>query len=485
MPGHEADFGQSFVLFKAFIGVFGRCPYGPRRPNNYTMTDQRPMNEPRRERRRRILALALPIIGGMVSQNLLNLVDTAMVGALGDAALAATGVGGFAFFMAIATMMGLSAAVQAMASRRIGQNRAEESAYSLNGALLLALVFGIPFTILLVWATPWFFPILNADPNVHQLGIPYLQARLTTLALGGMSFAFRGFFNGIGRPIVYMRTLIITHVINITLNFILIFGLLGAPKLGVLGAGIGSAIATLIAALLYMAQAWMEARDKGFFRGLPQRQGVRTLIGLSLPASAQQFLFAAGLTVMFWIIGLVSTEATAAASVLVNIMLVAILPGVGMGLAAATLVGQALGRGDPDDAEKWGWDVARLTMLLLGIVGILGVIFAEPIIAIFLRDPQTLQLAVLPLQLFGAIIAFDSVGLVLMNALLGAGASRQTLVVSVCTQWGFFLPVAYGLVVFGGFGLLEVWIANGIYRLIQAGLYALMWQRGKWREIKV
>ncbi len=448
------------------------------------MDEQLPQSD-RRERRRRILTLALPIIGGMLSQNLLNLVDTAMVGALGDSALAATGVGGFAFFMAIATMMGLSAAVQAMAARRIGEGRTEEAAIPLNGALLLAILFGVPFTVALVWATPWLFPMLNADPEVYQQGIPYLQFRLATLALGGMAFGFRGFFNGIGRPIVYMRTLMITHIVNIALNYIFIFGAFGAPKLGVVGAGIGSAIATFVAACIYGFQAWLEARDKGFLRGLPGRNSMRSLIGLSVPASAQQFLFAAGLTVMFWIIGLVSTQATAAASVLVNIMLVAILPGVGMGLAAATLVGQALGRGDPDDAERWGWDVARLAMVTLGLVGLLGILFAKPVIGIFLRDPDTLQLAVLPLQLFGGIIAFDSVGLVLMNALLGAGASRQTLIVSVTTQWGLFLPAAYLLVTFGGFGLLEIWIANAAYRLIQAALYTVMWRRGRWRTLKV
>ena len=439
----------------------------------------------RTERRRRILALALPIIGGMVSQNLLNLVDTAMVGALGDSALAATGIGGFAFFMAIATMMGLSAAVQAMAARRIGEGRADEAAAPLNGALLLALGFGVPLTAALVWATPWFFPLLNSDPAVYEQGVPYLQYRLATLALGGMAFGFRGFFNGIGRPIVYMRTLMITHVVNIVLNYLLIFGAFGAPKLGVVGAGIGSAIATCVAALIYGFQAWLEARDKGFLRSLPGRAALRSLVALSVPASAQQFLFAAGLTVMFWIIGLVGTQATAAASVLVNIMLVAILPGVGMGLAAATLVGQALGRGDPDDAERWGWDVARLAMVTLGLVGVIGIVFAEPVIGIFLRDPDTLELAVLPLQLFGGIIAFDSVGLVLMNALLGAGASRQTLVVSVTTQWGLFLPIAYLLVAVGGFGLLEIWIANAGYRLIQASLYTAMWRRGAWRTLTV
>ena len=175
-------------------------------------------------------------------------------------------------------------------------------------------------------------PLLNSDPAVYEQGVPYLQYRLATLALGGMAFGFRGFFNGIGRPIVYMRTLMITHVVNIVLNYLLIFGAFGAPKLGVVGAGIGSAIATCVAALIYGFQAWLEARDKGFLRSLPGRAALRSLVALSVPASAQQFLFAAGLTVMFWIIGLVGTQATAAASVLVNIMLVAILPGSGWGL---------------------------------------------------------------------------------------------------------------------------------------------------------
>jgi MATE family multidrug resistance protein len=436
-------------------------------------------------RRRRILGLSLPIIGGMLSQNLLNLVDTAMVGVLGDAALAATGIGGFSFFVAIATMMGLSTGVQAIAARRIGEGRQHEAAHPLNGALLLALGFGIPLTVILIFAAPYFFPLLNADPAVHGLGVPYLQARYSTLALGGMTFAFRGFFNGVDRPMVYMRTLLITHAVNITLNYILIFGMFGAPKLGVLGAGIGSAIATIVAALLYSVQAFAEARDKGFLRGLPSGADLRNTVRLSLPASIQQFLFAAGLTTMFWIIGLVGTASTAAASVLVNVMLVAILPGVGMGLAAATLVGQALGRDDPDDAYAWGWDVARLSMFLLGGLGVLGLVFARPIIGTFLHDPHTLELAVLPLQVFSAIIAFDGVGLVLMNALLGAGGSRLAMKVSVTTQWGLFLPVAYALVVFGGFGLLEVWIANAVYRLLHAALFIRIWQRGRWRSLKV
>jgi MATE family multidrug resistance protein len=424
-------------------------------------------------------------MGGMLSQNLLNLVDTAMVGRLGDHALAATGIGGFVFFMAIATMMGLSAAVQAIASRRVGEGRPKEAAIPLNGALLLALGFGLPLTLILILATPFIFPLLIGDPQVFELGTPYLQARISTLALGGVAFAFRGFFNGIDRPGVYMRTLVITNLVNVLLNFLLIFGMFGAPELGVLGAGIGSAVATAIGAGLYLVEGLRSGRSMGFLRRLPNRSEMKSLSQLSLVASAQQVLFALGLIAMFWIIGLAGTRATAAASVLVNIMLVAILPGVGMGLAAATLVGQALGRGDPDDAKAWGWDVSKLTMLLLGALGLIGMLLARPIIGIFLHNPETLELAVVPLKIFAAVIAFDGVGLVLMNALLGAGASRLTISVSVGLQWGLFLPVAYCLVIFGGFGLLEIWIANASYRLLQALIYVRIWQRGTWQNISV
>ena len=436
-------------------------------------------------RRRRIMGLALPIIGGMVSQNLLNLVDTAMVGQLGDAALAATGVGGFVFFMGIAAMMGFSSGVQAMSSRRVGEGRHDETAEPLNAGLIAAIAFGLPMSLALVLITPQLFPLLNGDPAVYNEGIPYLQARLSTLALGGMGLAFRGFFNGTDRPVVYMRTLLITHAVNIVLNALLIFGLFGAPKLGVLGAGIGSAVATFVGAVVYGVQALAEARDKGFLRRRPERAELRQLVRLSVPASAQQLLFAAGLTVMFGIIGMVSTRATAAASVLVNVMLVAILPSVGMGLAAATLVGQSLGRGDPEGAKRWGWQVARLGFLWLGALGLLGALLAEPILGFFLHDPETLAVAVPPLRIFASVIGLDAIGLVLMNALLGAGYNRVAMQVSVLTQWGLFLPVAYGLVAWGGFGLLEIWIANAGYRLIQAGIYAAIWRRGAWQRVKI
>ena len=115
-------------------------------------------------RRRRILGLALPIIGGMASQNVLNLVDTAMVGVLGASALAAVGLGSFANFMASAFITGLSAGVQAMASRRLGEGRESESAVPLNGGLLLAGGLALPLSAVLILNADTLFSFLEMAP---------------------------------------------------------------------------------------------------------------------------------------------------------------------------------------------------------------------------------------------------------------------------------------------------------------------------------
>ncbi len=202
-----------------------------------------------------IWVLALPIMGGMVSQNILNLVDTAMVGRVGPSALAAVGIASFTNFMAIAIVLGFGTGVQAIASRRLGEGRENETAIPLNGGLFLALVMGLPLTVLLYFAAPYGFPLLVDDPLVVEDGVPYLQARILGTVAISMNYAFRGFWNGISMSMVYMRTLVIMHAINIFLNWVLIFGNLGAPALGAEGAGIATTISIYIGAPLYATQA--------------------------------------------------------------------------------------------------------------------------------------------------------------------------------------------------------------------------------------
>ena len=255
--------------------------------------------------------------------------------------------------------------------------------------------------------------------------------------------------------------------------------------MGTLGAGIGSAIATYIGAGIYMYLGFRHARHAGFLRAIPGAATMLTMARLALPSALQQFMFAAGITALFWIIGQVGTAEVAVSNVLVNLLLVAFLPGMGMGMAAASLVGQALGRGEATEARRWGWDVVKLTALVMAALGLPALIVPDVLLAGFIHDPGVVDLARAPLRLLGAAMAIDAVGLVLMNALLGAGAARQVMVVTVSLQWLVGLPLTWLFGPYLGYGLLGIWASQFGYRAVQAAVLSYLWHRGRWAAIRV
>jgi putative MATE family efflux protein len=436
-------------------------------------------------RLRRILALGLPIIGGMVSQNILNLVDTAMVGTLGDAALAAVGIGGFTLFMCQALILGISTGVQATAARRKGEGEEARAATVLNTALALVLVIGPLFSMVLFWVIPHLFPLINDDPEVMASGIPYLGWRIMAITFVGMNFAFRGYWNAMDQSSLYMLTLIVMHACNIFFNWIFIFGNLGAPALGAEGAGLSSAMAMVIGSAVYFYLGIRFARRNGFLAGLLDRKDAKTLVRLSIPTGIQQLFFSTGFVVTFWIIGRIGTAEVAAANVLINVTLVALLPGLALGMASATLVGQALGRRDVEDAYRWGWDVVKVAVVVMGGLGVPMWLAPDLISSGFIHDPETRALARWPMRIVGLGMPLEAIGFVLMHSLLGAGDAKRVALVSIGYQWLLFLPLAFLVGPTLGFGLVGVWLLQGSYRILMSGTFALMWRRGGWRRIQV
>ena len=440
---------------------------------------------PGRKRRGLIWAISLPIMGGMMSQNILNLVDIGMVGHLGDSALAATGIGSFSNYLAISFIIGLSAGVQALAARRLGEERHDETAVPLNGGLILAVLIGLPLCALLYMAIPSVYGYLSDDPAVIAQGVPYLQVRILSMVAVGMNFSFRGYWSAIHMTGIYLRTLLIMHACNIFLNWVLIFGNLGAPALGVTGAGLATTISLYIGTALYFFFAYRRARDKGFLHRIPSRSILWQQFRLSLPASLQQVFFSAGLVVLMWIVSQIGTAEVAAVNVLMTFHITAILPAFGLALAATTLVGNALGRNDPDDAALWGWNAAAISLVYGLVISLLLIPFAEPLLGLFLKNPETRQLAHLPMILWAMVIGVDTAGMVLMNALIGAGDTRRSMWISVVSQWVFFLPLAYIAGPVLGFGLLGIWAVNSLYRSAQAIVCVRTWAGKRWLGIKV
>ncbi|MEL0083635.1 MAG: MATE family efflux transporter, partial [Gammaproteobacteria bacterium] len=420
------------------------------------------------DRMQRILGLALPIIAAMTSQSLLNLVDIAMVGQLGDAPLAAVGISSFTLFTFQSLVLGLSSGVQAMAARRKGEGRLSETAIVLNGGLLLALLIAPLLSVVLITIAPLIMPLLSADPMVVAAAIPYFQVRAAAALFLCVNYCFRGYWNAVDLSRLYMWTLLLIHGTNIVLNYVFIFGHFGAPAMGATGAGLASSIAMVLGTACYFLLAFNHARPAGFLKKLPSRRDLLTLIRQSIPTGVSQTSVMAGNVALYWIIGRVGTAELAAASVLLNITTVAILPGFGLAIGCATLVGQALGKNDVNDAQRWVRESLLVGVLVLGLLGAPMWLAPAALLGVFLQNPETLAIALLPMQIIGVTVILEGVKRVYQHALLGAGDPRRPMQLQLTTQWLLFIPAAWLAGLEFGLGLLGICIVQENQRLLQA-----------------
>ncbi len=438
-----------------------------------------------KQRLQQILALSLPIIGGMLSQSLLNLIDTAMVGALGDDALAGVGVGGYANFMAIALVMGLSSGVQAMVARRHGQGRTNQKAEPLNGGLLLALLISLPLSFFCVYFSSHIIALISTDPQVMAIAVPYFDYRAMAILAVGLNLSFRGYWYGINQSMIYLRILILVHLFNVLVSYGLIYGAFGLPELGAPGAGLGTSLSLSLGTLIYAILTFRQARSRGFLRRWPDWQTFSGLLRLSIPNSAQQFMFASSVTLLFWIIAQIGTQQLAIAHVLTHLSLLLILPAVGLGMAATTLVSHALGSQQADQASQWGWDTVKVATMILLLLSLPLWLFPDTILALFIHDPDLVRQARWPLRIACLAICADVAAIVFTQAMLGAGANRTVLWVTTVGQWGFYLPLAWLVGPFLGGGLTAIWLVQLLHRGLSSLLFCYLWSTQRWSKIRL
>lgn len=429
------------------------------------------------ERSKKIFILAAPIVGGMIANNVVNLVDTAFVGYLGDNALAGVGIGLFINFIMLAIFLGLSVGVQTVTARNEGRNLTQQLFAPLNIGILSSLLVSIPLAVLVYKLIPIIFPLINSDTEINAQGVAYLRGIVLGLPGFGILICFKGYWTGINRPSVYLVILLIVNFINVVVAYMFVFGKCGLPAMGTFGVGLATSIALWLGAVLHLLLAGRRFVKSGFLKTLPDIATIKVIFELSIAEGIRLVFFAAAFMVIFYILGKAGTAEIAAANVLINVMLVLYLPILGLGSAVISLVSQSLGRNDFRQASQWGWDVTKAGVLVLSILSIPLIIFPAQLLEIFIKSPTTLAIAIAPLRITYLIVVLEGVRTILMSALLGACDNKWVVVVFLSIQWGLALPTAYVLVTFFKLGLLSVWLSQAFYTFLMAVIFAMRWQR--------
>lgn len=431
----------------------------------------------------RILALAAPVILANLSQTLMGLVDTLMVGQLGSAPLAAVGVATLLFSAAATPLKALDVAVQSMTAYRVGARRDGEVGQVLGTGGAVVLVLGLGVTALgLLYPEGW-MRLVSTSPEVRALGADYLVWRALGAVPFMLVFQIRSAFDGIGWTRYGMAVGIVMNGVNAVLNWVLIFGRLGAPALGVQGAALASTLSSVLAFLvlsLLLLRPTVRRRFRFVAADNLRRDLLRPMLRMAWPAAVQSLGALLAVLVFFTILGRISTVAVAAGNVVFRIAALSFMPGFGMGAAVQTLVAQSLGRGDVTGARRAGWGGVLLAVAIMGAFGLVFLVWPDRLMRLFAKDAELIAAGTPILRMMGLVQVFDAVGLTLAGALRGAGATRPVMVTDVLTAWFFFLPAAWLFGVRMDGGLTGAWIGVVLWFFLYAVGMVAWFQRGDW-----
>lgn len=431
--------------------------------------------------------MSVPVIIGMISSTVLNLVDTAMVGRLGDLPLAAVGLGSYFTLIMLLVFGSLNIGTQAVTARRLGEGRREEFIrIAVNGSLV-ALVVGIVTSLAGYALSPRIFSLLSGDAEIVRIGTPYLEIRFLGLFALITMFALRGFVFGIGRVRVDMAVSVVINFLNIVLNWFLIFGHWKFPRLEVRGAAIASVISTVAGLVIYVLFVHFR-----ILRHMPRRSGAGLLstglmgliVRISVPRAVQSISIT-GFVVFLSLVGRLGVSELAISNIIFKAFNLSFMLGMSVGTASATLVGRSLGEGDQGKAVRFGWHSAGIGAVMMGIIGALFMFFPRQIMGIFTSRPETVETGVLPFRLLGVFQLVDGIGIVLSRTLQGAGSTLYVMLSEIFCIWIVMIPAAYTAVEILEGGLLTAWLSLYIYITAFAALMTWKFREGGWKKVSI
>jgi putative MATE family efflux protein len=436
--------------------------------------------------RRQILELAWPAILGNLLQTIVSMVDLVMVGRLGAVAVASVGLGGQMLWFLNALMVSVTVGTTALVARFIGAKQKKDAEHVLMQSMILVLLLSSFLTVFWYIFAEKALLLIGASHEVSELGGTYIRIVFLSTPCIFMIFTSEGALRGAGDTKTPMKVGATMNLINVVLNYILIFGKFGFPALGVRGAGIATATAYVWAAVTYIVI---------FFSGkfiLRMRREftldtktVKRIIRIGIPASIQRVVMSGSMILYVSIIAGFGTTALAAHQIGLRVESLSYMPGFGFAVAATALVGQNLGARNPQKAEESGWGAAKLCALLMGTAGLFMILFPRPMARLFVADMEVVDLAAWYLRIVAISEPPLAVIFTLAGGLQGAGDTRSPLYISVFGLWIFRIPLAYFLGVVLGWGAVGAWTAMTIDTFVRGVLYIYRFKAGKWKEVKV
>lgn len=433
---------------------------------------------------RRIARITTPVLLGQLSYTLMGVIDTAMVGRLGVAALAGVGIGNILVWWLLSLFWGMLAGVNTLVAQAVGAENRSAAGVALWQGIYLAVL--CTACILALWPlVPFLFDLAGGSPEVSSIAVEYMQIRL----LGGAGLMLLmvadNFYRGLGRTDIPMWCGFLKLFVNCGLNYVFIFGKLGVPALGTVGAALGTIIANTLVGGLMLAILFLRAEFRRDY-SLVERwhfdpAAFQGLVRLSLPIGVQTFMEMGGISVFTAVVGRLGEAQLAATNAVIQAWSLAFMMGFSLSVGATTLVGQCVGAERHGEARIVVRRVLRVGYALMTVLGAVYMSVPERLMAVFVKGGQLVELLPYARPLFTIVticLLLDLTFMVLWGALRGAGDTTYSMLVNIGSSWLLFVPAT----IFAAprWGLIGAWSCLILHLGVMALLLEIRFRGRAW-----
>ncbi len=434
-----------------------------------------------------VFLLAIPMILEMIMEGIFSIVDAYLVSKVSEDAFATVVLTETMASLIYAIAIGISIAATAMVSRRVGEKNPQAAADAAGQAILLGVSFSILISIIGMLFPGEILGLMGASENVIAQGKGFTRIFLGSNVVIMLLFILNGIFRGAGNAAIAMRVLIIANLLNIVLDFILIFGMGPIPALGVTGAAIATSLGrgTAVCYQLYVLFSDKSVIKLTLKHLKSNWEILKKLANIAATGSGQHLIGSASWIFLMMLIADYGTETVNGYGIAIRVIMFTFLPAWGIANAAATLIGQNLGAKLPERAEKSVWRAGYLNTAFLSIVAVIYLIWAEYFIGIFSNNPVVIEVGVECLRTFALSYPVFALGMVIIQAFGGAGDTRTPTMINFIVFWMIQIPMAYTFAKTLGWGATGVYWALVISEFLWAGLAIYIFRQGKWKTIEI
>ena len=417
-----------------------------------------------------------------------------MVGHLGAEAITAVGLSFQPLWLVMGFFMGLGAGTTALVARFTGAGRPRDANRAAHQSFLLGTALAVGFGLVIMPLARPIMVLMGAEAEVVDLGAVYLRYLVPGMVLMMVFFVLSAALRGAGDTRTPMWINVVINVLNVLLCFVLIFGHLGLPALGVVGAGLAATIARsagtfILLAIMFTGRTPVSFHRSsfdpgwGFFR--PDLAVMGRVLRVGIPAALERLVNSLGMLLYTRVVASLGTVAFAAHSLALNVESLSYMPGIAFSVAATTLVGQNLGAGRPDQAERSALECNRLGMWVMGTMGAVFFLFPAFLLRLYTPDAAVIALGVVALRVVAFMQVPEAIGFVMSGALRGAGDTRTVLVITAVGVWAVRLVTALVFVLVLDLGLFGAWLAMALDWVVRSVYLVARFRRGAWKEVEV